>query len=223
MENGGEFMIDDLPTGSFWVFLSNAFISCFFQFVGFLLTYLLATSHAGRFGAKAGLGLTLIQFGFASREANNSDGDNSGESQGDWASMPGPSPTGLPSMTDTNIAPSPDDNSLPISSRDWLSFLFMTLGWFLLLSSIIGYWRVKRWESSVRAPPQPTTPEDIERDIAIRRNIENVFGISFAEDEDERSRQHYVRDGNGTLVVIPSNEALEEARLTRDLRAAGLL
>ncbi|KAF9000591.1 hypothetical protein BDQ17DRAFT_1359188 [Cyathus striatus] len=224
MENGGEFIIDDLPTGSFWVFLSNAFISCFFQFVGFLLTYLLATSHAGRFGAKAGLGLTLIQFGFASREVANSDADNSIEGQGDWISMPGPSPTGVPSMGDTGVAPTPDDTPiLSITSRDWLSFLFMTLGWFLLLSSIIGYWRVKRWESSVRTPPPPTTPEDIERDIAIRRNIENVFGISFAEDDDERNRQHYVRDEQGNLVTIPSHEALEEARLTRDLRAAGLL
>lgn len=37
-----------------------------------------------------------------------------------------------------------------ISSRDWLSLLFMTLGWFLLLSSLVGFYRVKRWEYSIR-------------------------------------------------------------------------
>jgi hypothetical protein len=31
------------------------------------------------------------------------------------------------------------------------------------------------------------------------------------------------RDENGTIVVIPTQELLEEARLARDLRAAGLL
>ncbi len=35
-----------------------------FQFVGFLLTYLLHTTHAARCGSRAGLGVTLIQYGF---------------------------------------------------------------------------------------------------------------------------------------------------------------
>jgi hypothetical protein len=78
-------------------------------------------------------------------------------------------------------------------------------GWFLLLSSIVGYWRVKRWENSIRAanPTHVVTPQDIERDIAIRRNIENVFGLGFQEEDD--------------------SSAAAEARLTRDLRAAGLI
>jgi hypothetical protein len=42
-------------------------VSISFQFVGFLLTYLLHTTHAGRLGARAGLGVTLIQYGFTLR------------------------------------------------------------------------------------------------------------------------------------------------------------
>lgn len=34
-----------------------------FQFVGFLLTTLLSTSHAAKNGSRAGLGITLIQYG----------------------------------------------------------------------------------------------------------------------------------------------------------------
>jgi hypothetical protein len=34
-----------------------------FQFVGFLLTTLLSTSHAAKNGSRAGLGVTLIQYG----------------------------------------------------------------------------------------------------------------------------------------------------------------
>lgn len=86
-------------------------------------------------------------------------------------------------------------------------------GWFLLLSSVIGYWRVKRWERSIRsvAASTPVTPEDIERDIAMRRNLESVFGISFVEEEnrDRRAREAYAN--------------AQEERLTRDLRAAGLI
>ena len=56
-------IIDDLPTGSPWLFFTNLFISFFFQFIGFLFTYLLHTSHAAKYGSRAGLGVTLIQFG----------------------------------------------------------------------------------------------------------------------------------------------------------------
>ena len=39
-------------------------VSCSFQFVGFLLTYLLHTTHAAKNGSRAGLGITLIQYSF---------------------------------------------------------------------------------------------------------------------------------------------------------------
>ncbi|EGO24521.1 hypothetical protein SERLADRAFT_389910, partial [Serpula lacrymans var. lacrymans S7.9] len=40
-----DMMIEDLPSGSILIFAANLFTSFFFQFVGFLLTYLLHTSH----------------------------------------------------------------------------------------------------------------------------------------------------------------------------------
>ncbi len=224
-------IIEDLPTGSFLIFCLNAFISFFFQFVGFLLTYLLHTSHAAKYGSRAGLGLTLIQFGFYSRTMGGDGTDGNAvagdpvTSDGFWSSnlnMTGTSPT---------TAPTPDD-VLPFdSSRDWLSFLFMTIGelssifgvgivspltlviftgWFLVLSSLIGFWRVKRWEQVLRTPAAPPTPEDLERERAVRRNFQDVFGIYLGEEEEERNRR-------------PANSAEAEARLARDLRAAGLI
>jgi Protein of unknown function (DUF2370) len=214
-------IIDDMPTGSLWVFTAYCMISFFFQFVGFLLTYLLHTSHAGKYGSRAGLGITLIQFGFYSRSATFS---------------PDPSPDGAQlEVEKPKNASTPavgDDELLPtVSSKDWLAFLFMTLGmlllrhfgiffrnvfafpsgWFLLLSSVIGFWRVKRWERSIRSVSSPISPEEIERDIAMRRNLETAFGISFAEEEnrENRAREAYA--------------LAQEQRLTRDLRAAGLI
>jgi hypothetical protein len=58
--DGGDILVDNLPTGSVFIFGANLFTSFFFQFVGFLLTYILATSHSARYGSRAGLGLTLI-------------------------------------------------------------------------------------------------------------------------------------------------------------------
>ncbi|KAF8071997.1 metal homeostatis protein bsd2 [Lyophyllum atratum] len=201
-----DMIVDDLPTGSMWLFAINLFISFFFQFIGFLFTYLLHTSHAAKFGSRAGLGLTLIQLGFYSRSMGATDPDTAKDV------VAGPLPTGV-----DKAAPVADDTIFPaVTSRDWLAFLFMTLGWFIFLSSVIGYWRIKRWESSIRAaaaPPAVVTPEQIERDIAIRRNISSVFGMSFTEDEEAQTRLAHAR----------AVQAAEDARLTRDLRAAGLL
>jgi Protein of unknown function (DUF2370) len=113
-------IVDDMPTGSLWVFTANCIISFFFQFVGFLLTYLLHTSHAGKYGSRAGLGITLIQFGFYSRSGTFSpEPGTDGEQVG--ANKP----------KNETMLPGAEDDLLPaISSRDWLAFLFMTLGLF---------------------------------------------------------------------------------------------
>ncbi|KAJ7727309.1 hypothetical protein DFH07DRAFT_757799 [Mycena maculata] len=222
---GSDMIIDDLPSGSMLAFLVNMGISFFFQFVGFLLTFLLHTSHAGKYGSRAGLGLTLIQYGFYSR--GGSDGSDGSDGDADvapeWPALT-PNAPPEPTLLDTSQPNVADLTLGGVSSRDWLSFLLMTLGWFLLLSSFIGFWRIKRWESSIRSTSAPITAEDIERDAEVRRNIENVFGFSFGGEEEGRERRQPMRrDENGNLVVIPTQELLEEARLARDLRAAGLL
>lgn len=122
-------IIDDLPTGSLLVFCLNAFISFFFQFVGFLLTYLLHTSHAAKYGSRAGLGLTLIQFGFYSRGIGSDASVDTATGAADPVSSDfGSSTAGFTTDPTPTTAPTPDDVILSVSSRDWLSFLFMTLG-----------------------------------------------------------------------------------------------
>ena len=95
---------------------------------------------------------------------------------------------------------------------------------------MIGYFRVKRFELSVRAShtvPTSLSTEDIQRDVALFRRNLDVFGInvvfdsataattanltqSHTPDERERRQAGIVR-------------AIEEARLQNDLRSAGLL
>lgn len=91
-----------------------------------LYGYFLTTSHCSSLlsGSRAGLGLTLIQYGFYSRGGQSTDGD-------DDIAWPTPSATTTPraeSSAEPSAAPSPTDDMPVITSRDWLSFLLMTLG-----------------------------------------------------------------------------------------------
>lgn len=201
-------IIDHLPTGSVFSFLWNLLISISFQFVGFLLTYLLHTTHAARFGSRAGLGVTLIQYGFALRGGRP---EEDMDSAGWWGAGNGPNgnggqekkphkPTfatkeeaedyyrklnitmvnGMPSGTIPGATM--DDLTVPPdATTDWLSFFLMTigafslllngaphfyfylkisffyLGWFILLTSLLNFWRVKRWERNILASQRETT------------------------------------------------------------------
>lgn len=123
-----------------------------FQFVGFLLTYLLHTTHAARLGSRAGLGFTLIQYGFALRNRldNVKDGIPNGEGN-DWpgfsvgepaptetdyfwppasnATAPSSTPTGtIGGVGNTTYLNSAYLNSAGITTTEWLSFFLMTIG-----------------------------------------------------------------------------------------------
>ncbi|KAI9512202.1 hypothetical protein F5148DRAFT_1164767 [Russula earlei] len=159
-----DMIIDHLPTGSVFSFLWNLLISISFQFVGFLLTYLLHTTHAARFGSRAGLGVTLIQYGFALRSRP----EEEVSSNGWWGVGSGPHSTpkrkaedyyrklnitmvnGMPSGTIPG-ATMDDMNFANEATTDWLSFFLMTIGWFILLTSLLSFWRVKRWERNILA------------------------------------------------------------------------
>ncbi|CAL1700548.1 unnamed protein product [Somion occarium] len=289
----GDMIIDNLPTGSLFSFLWNMLVSISFQFVGFLLTYLLHTTHAAKLGSRAGLGITLIQYGFAMRSRsdewleNGADGQNM-DSWGVPATDPKPTfetaadaEEWYKNFNATAAAlqtPTPPDNSgwfLGDAAAEWLSFFLMTVGWFLLLTSILGFWRVKRWERSILSTQQsdssssssPSSSDAIhvnplamrlEQTFGLRglasgamlrqglgigggypgasatagNNSQTLFDASFETGEEADDHPPELR---GEYVIPIENtddpEAAErlvrayqdEARLTNDLRAAGLL
>ncbi|KAJ7593069.1 hypothetical protein C8J56DRAFT_779264 [Mycena floridula] len=209
LSSDSEMIIEQLPAGPFWVFCVNLIASWTFQLLGFAVTYVVHTSHAGKYGSRAGLGLTLIQYGFYSRSVISDE------------TVPGDEP---PATDSNNVSTDPSgDSMVNPTSGDWISFMLMTIGWFLLLSSVAGYLRVKRWESSIRSTSAPLTRADIENDIAVRRDLESVFGIQIEEQQLQTPRGRVQTDERGHVIVLPGAEALEEARLQRDLQAAGLL
>lgn len=122
--------IDGLPVGNIFSFLWNMLISVSFQFIGFLFTYLLHTTHASKNGSKAGLGTTLVQYGFYMRSIKNNvfDEDNS------------------------NINTEEDSQAYQSDSLDHIivSYLLMITGWFLLIRSTADFLKARRIEMCVR-------------------------------------------------------------------------
>lgn len=140
--------IDGLPVGSVYSFVWNALISMSFQYVGFLLTYLLHTTHAAKDGSRAGLGVTLVQVGFMMRNKQVPAG---GE--------PPPETTpsepnafnfdGAPDISTDTSSTSGEDNM----GRYYLSYILMVVGWFILIRSVSSFLRARRTEQVVLASP----------------------------------------------------------------------
>ncbi|KAF2500690.1 hypothetical protein BU16DRAFT_570226 [Lophium mytilinum] len=151
--------IEGLPVGSVFSFVWNAMISMSFQLVGFLLTYLLHTTHAAKNGSRAGLGITLIQYGFSMKGAGPiTDGNgNGGQGDGDFNGAP-PDPNSHDFDPNT-VAPSiPTPSSVSaaggITTSDWIAYLLMVIGWFILIKSISDFVKARRHEQLVLQSPE---------------------------------------------------------------------
>lgn len=123
------------------------------------------------------------------------------------------------------------------------------VGWFILLTSVLGFWRVKRWESGIlathsttnAAPAATTTTTHTENVLAFNGMsridiLRRGFGLrttSGAAVEDQtaiRAEEGTLTPTEGQIAITDPErarvirQALEhEQRLQNDLRAAGLL
>ncbi|KAL2140501.1 hypothetical protein VTI28DRAFT_3744 [Corynascus sepedonium] len=146
--------IDGLPVGSFFGFVWNSMISMAFQFPGFLLTYLLHSTHAAKNGSRAGLGITLIQYGFMMKSAPPGSGPDGGshsnmDGEGEGFAVPV-----NPNSHDFNADDvQGGDGSDGISGSDWASYVLMIVGWFILIRAVSDYLKVRRHEQLVLQSP----------------------------------------------------------------------
>ena len=58
---------DGMMVGTIFAFCWNLFVSASFQFIGFILTFLLHSTHAAKFGSRVGLGASFVQYGLDMR------------------------------------------------------------------------------------------------------------------------------------------------------------
>lgn len=147
-----EVYVNGLPVGSVFSFIWNGMISMSFLFPGFLLTYLLHTTHAAKNGSLAGLGLTLVQYGFYMRGGSNDANANPGQFTG---TPPDPNshdfdpnnPTG-----DGSVGGGSGSQS-GFTSGNMISYGLMIIGWFILIRAVSGFLRARREEQLVLQSP----------------------------------------------------------------------
>ncbi|KAI8367348.1 hypothetical protein EDC96DRAFT_506505 [Choanephora cucurbitarum] len=128
-------LVEGMPVGNIFSFFWNLLISASFQFVGFMLTYLLHTSHASKQGARAGLGISLVQTGFYIRSRGTLEDDSYYYDDG--------------SDNSSNTS----DTSKDSIDADIVAYFLMIIGWFIIIRSLADYFRAKQMEKIICAEP----------------------------------------------------------------------
>lgn len=135
-----------MPVGSVFSFIWNGMISTSFQLVGFLLTYLLHSTHAAKNGSRAGLGITLIQYGFYMKGSPDDPPKMTGPDE--YAAPPDP---GSHDFQASDVTDGPGGG---ISGSDWMAYILMVVGWFILIKSVAQFMRARRHEQLVLQSPE---------------------------------------------------------------------
>lgn len=138
-DEDGQVCVDGMPVGHYLIFIVNMITSMAFDFVGFMLTTMLATSHAAKSGSKCGLGLTLIRYGSMIRTQAQ---DNSTSSYG---------------YVDPD---SPDDGSGNDSDSDdgkVFSSIMMIVGVILIVKSNIEFAQARRMRAIIMSQSTVTS------------------------------------------------------------------
>ncbi|KAG7193444.1 uncharacterized protein KQ657_000862 [Scheffersomyces spartinae] len=154
-----EVFVKGLPVGSIANFMWNILVSIAFQFVGFILCYLLHTSHASKQGARGGIGITLVMYGYnivpknfghvdqvphryVPKDPNSYDIDKSVSIKG-----------GLDSYSSDQfqqfkkVVPNDSFNSAP-----YLAYGTIALGLLIIIKLLVDYYKVKLLERKMLAP-----------------------------------------------------------------------
>ncbi|KAI9321385.1 hypothetical protein BX666DRAFT_2017391 [Dichotomocladium elegans] len=139
---GDMILVEGMPVGNLFNFAWNLLVSASFQFVGFMLTYLLHTSHAAKQGSRTGLGITFVQYGFYIRSQILLIEPVLGGSLDDFE------------LSDGNTDGDGND-AQESTNADIIAYLLMLLGWFIIIRAIGDYIRARKMENIITAEPSP--------------------------------------------------------------------
>jgi hypothetical protein len=131
-------------------------ISMSFQLVGFLLTYLLHTTHAAKNGSRAGLGITLVQYGFYMKGSGSSVVGPPGNGQDPAYNQPAdPNSHDFdPNQVNSGADSSSSGGISGLTTNDWLAYVLMIVGWFILIRAVSDFLKARRHEQLVLQSPE---------------------------------------------------------------------
>ncbi len=150
-----------MPVGSVFSFVWNGMISMSFQLVGFLLTYLLHSTHAAKNGSRAGLGITLIQYGFYLQSTSGTGAGGMGTASDGYANPPDPNSHSFDPKSVGNDGSGGENGGsgggggglADIASSEWVAYILMIVGWFSLIRAVSDYLKARRHEQLVLQSP----------------------------------------------------------------------
>lgn len=158
-----EVFVDGLPVGNIVNFMWNLMVSASFQFVGFLLTYILHTSHAAKQGSRAGLGITFISYGYYMIPYSSSSLTTTGEANKLEPQNPNDYETvnseyevtgsvdHFHSSLSSGVEKTSDIETTPHAS--FIAYLVIGFGVFIFIKAMINYHRAKQMEKVILQPP----------------------------------------------------------------------
>ncbi|KZW04108.1 hypothetical protein EXIGLDRAFT_758409 [Exidia glandulosa HHB12029] len=200
----GELIVDDLPTGSIMMFAWATLVTTSFAWVGVFLAYLLnKTSHAGRHGSRAGLGLWFIRYGY---ELYLSQANSFEDTDEDWHwEFINGTQRLVHGDADGGITPATFDDMETIAFRNamngWMAILLLFIGSMVISISIGQFAKVKRYEAAVLAStlPQESTIRNIsgpgrERP-SVLHSLRDHLSMRFAQPERADDEEQIVGSG----------------------------
>lgn len=141
-------------------------ISLSFTLVGFLLTYLLHTTHAAKNGSKAGLGITLVQYGFYMRSGKSTVPSPTNGQDPAFAAPQDPNshdfdPNAVSDSAAAAAAAAIAESSqqaaasgaTSVANSDWIAYALMIVGWFILIRAVSDFFKARRHEQLVLQSP----------------------------------------------------------------------
>lgn len=155
-----EVFVQGLPVGNLANFVWNVLVTVAFQLVGFILCYLLHTSHAAKQGTRAGLGITFIMYGYSIIPTNFGHSDR----------IPVKYEPEDPNLIDISALSSiksgghvdnyllgfqqhQDSGSLLAATKTpYFAYGLIAFGIFIIIKSIVDFYNVKQAELQILAP-----------------------------------------------------------------------
>lgn len=155
-----EVFVQGLPVGNVANFVWNLLVTVAFQLVGFILCYLLHTSHAAKQGTRAGLGITILMYGYSVIPVNFGLSDR----------IPVRYEPDDPNLIDISALSSvkssehvdkyvlglqlqQDSASLLAATKTpYLAYGLIAFGIFIVIKSVVDYFKVKQAEKEILAP-----------------------------------------------------------------------
>lgn len=165
-----EVFVEGLPVGNIANFVWNGLVTVAFQFVGFVLCYLLHTSHAAKHGSRVGLGISIIIYAYGIIPSNFGHSDKIPDKYrpDDPNSIDVTKSSSVTGNLDTYNSGLPEIEEADLATpAPYFAYALIALGLILVLKAFVDYYRVKTIEKAILAPTTEATTTSTTENVTI--------------------------------------------------------